>query len=114
MSYGPKLKYNCLCQSEIRLAHTDEGPPRNGVGKMRPTACTVRGDGASLLIERCVRYSRSRKIAADDEDAARRTRQRGQDIPAGSSRSPFHNIRSATEIAARLADPECSSPEGGG
>src|ERR1700675_3978871 len=31
----------------------------------------------------------SRKIAADGEDAARRTRQRGQDIPAGSSRSPF-------------------------
>ena len=27
---------------------------------------------------------------------------------------PFHNIRSATAIAARLADPECSSPEGGG
>ena len=25
---------------------------------------------------------------------------------------PFHNIRSATAIAARLADPECSSPEG--
>src|ERR1700726_81949 len=33
--------------------------------------------------------SRSRKIAADGEDAARRTRQRGQDIPAGSNRSPF-------------------------
>jgi hypothetical protein len=30
--------------------------------------------------------------------------------PAGSNRSPFHNIRSATAIAARLADPECSSP----
>jgi hypothetical protein len=37
-----------------------------------------------------------------------------QDIPAGSNRSPFHNIRSATAIAARLADPECPSPEGGG
>jgi len=35
-------------------------------------------------------------------------------VPAGSNRSPFHNIRSATAIAARLADPECSSPEGGG
>src|SRR6202045_1192155 len=58
--------------------------------------------------------SSSRKIAADGEDAARRTRQRGQDIPAGSNRSPFHNIHSATAIAARLADPECSSPEGGG
>src|SRR6202022_739501 len=57
--------------------------------------------------------SRSRKIAADGEDAARRTRQRGQDIPAGSNRSLFRNIRSATAIAARLADPECSSPEGG-
>src|ERR1700704_3177890 len=33
--------------------------------------------------------SRSSKIAADGEDAARRTRQRGQDIPAGSNRSPF-------------------------
>jgi hypothetical protein len=44
-------------------------------------------------------------------DATRRTRQRGQDIPAGSNRSPFHNIRSATAIAARLADPECSSPK---
>jgi hypothetical protein len=29
-------------------------------------------------------------------------------------RLPFHNIRSATAIAARLADPECSSPEGRG
>jgi hypothetical protein len=46
--------------------------------------------------------------------ASRRTRQRGPDIPAGSNRSSFHNIRSATAIAARLADPECSSPEGGG
>jgi hypothetical protein len=35
-------------------------------------------------------------------------------FPAGSNRSPFQNIRSATAIAARLADPECSSPEGGG
>src|SRR5258708_424737 len=65
---------------------------------MRPTGCTVRGDGASLLSE----------LAADGGDAARRTRQRGQDIPAGSNRSPFHNIRSATAIAARLAYPECS------
>src|ERR1700736_1171363 len=56
------------------------------------------------------RYSRSCKIAADGEDAARRTRQRGQDIPAGSNRSPFHNTRSATAIAARLADRECPSP----
>jgi hypothetical protein len=53
-------------------------------------------------------------IAADGEDAARRTRQRGQDIPAGSNRSPFHNTRSAMAIAARSADPECLSPEGGG
>jgi hypothetical protein len=46
--------------------------------------CTVGGGGASVLIKRCMEpsYSRSRKIAADDEDAARRTRQRGQDIPA--------------------------------
>src|SRR6476660_8808061 len=57
------------------------------------------------------RYSRSRKIAANGGDAARRTRQRGQDIPAGSNRSPFHNIRSATAIAARLADPECHRPK---
>src|ERR1700736_5875363 len=64
-----------------------------------------------VLMRNC---SRSRKIAADGGDAARRTRQRGQDIPAGSNRSPFHNIRSATAIAARLADPECLSPEGGG
>ena len=58
--------------------------------------------------------SRSCKIAADGEDAALRTQQRGQDIPGGSNRSPFHNTRSATAIAARLADPECPSPEGGG
>jgi hypothetical protein len=38
----------------------------------------------------------------------------GQDIPAGSNRSPFHNTRSAMAFAARLADPECPSPEGGG
>src|SRR6476646_2511978 len=56
------------------------------------------------------RYSRSRKIAANGGDAARRTRQRGQDITAGSNRSPFNNIRSATAIAARLADPECHRP----
>jgi hypothetical protein len=57
---------------------------RNGVANMRPTACTVGGGGASVLIKRCMEpsYSRSRKIAADDEDAARRTRPRGQDIPA--------------------------------
>jgi hypothetical protein len=28
--------------------------------------------------------------------------------------SPFHNTRSATAIAALLADPECPSPDGGG
>jgi hypothetical protein len=44
-----------LCLSEIKLAHTDDEVRRNGAGKMRPTACTVRGDGASLLTERCVR-----------------------------------------------------------
>src|SRR5258705_12879584 len=68
-----------------------------------------------VLVDRKVRceprYSRSRKIAANGGDAARRTRQRGQDIPAGSNRSPLHNIRSATAIAARLADPECSRPK---
>jgi hypothetical protein len=41
-------------------------------------------------------------------------RQRGQDIPGGPNRSPFHNTRSATAIAPRLADPECPSREGGG
>jgi hypothetical protein len=47
-----------LCLPEIKHAHTnDEVPPRNGVGTMRPTECTVRGDGASLLTERCVRAS---------------------------------------------------------
>jgi len=35
-------------------------------------------------------------------------------IPAGSNRSPFHNTRSATAIAPRLADRDCPSPEGGG
>jgi hypothetical protein len=34
--------------------------------------------------------------------------------PARSNRLPFRNIRSATAIAALLADPECSLPEGGG
>jgi hypothetical protein len=38
----------------------------------------------------------------------------GPDIPGGSNRSPFHNTRSATAIARRLADPECPSPESGG
>jgi hypothetical protein len=33
--------------------------------------------------------------------------------PDRTDRSSFHNIRFATAIAARLADPECS-PEGGG
>jgi len=30
---------------------------------------------------------------------------------AGSNRTPFHNIRSATAIAARLADPDAPSPK---
>jgi hypothetical protein len=43
-----------VCQSEIKLAHTDDEVRQEiGVGKMRPTECTVRGDGASLLTERC-------------------------------------------------------------
>ena len=41
------------------------------------------------------RYRRSHKIAADGEDAARRTRQRGQGIPCGSNRSAFRHTRSA-------------------
>src|SRR5258708_28818613 len=96
-------------------------PSPNGRGKIQstpqdriPTSKTSSHQSHSqmgVLMQGC---SRSRKIAADGEDAARRTRQRGQDIPAGSNRSPFHNIRSATAIAAQLADPECSSPEGGG
>jgi len=73
----------------------------------RPRPCRLRGACEP-------RYSSSRKIAADGEDAARRKRRRGQDIPTGSNRSPFHTIRSAMAIAVRLADPECSSPEGGG
>jgi hypothetical protein len=35
-------------------------------------------------------------------------------FPPDRTDQPFHNIRSATAIAARLADAECSSPEGGG
>src|SRR4030088_2100963 len=58
--------------------------------------------------------SRLRKIAADGGDAARRPRQHGQGTLVGLSRSPFHNIHSGTSIAARSADPECPSPEGGG
>jgi hypothetical protein len=57
---------------------------------------------------------RSRKSEADGEDAARRPRQHGPGNRVGLSRSPFHNTRSATAIAARSADPECPSPEGGG
>ena len=60
---------------------------------MRPTGCTVRGDGASLLSE----------IAADGGDAARRTRQRGQDIPGGSNRSPFHNTRCQKQSTALVS-----------
>src|SRR3984893_13127112 len=55
--------------------------------------------------------SRSCKIAADGEDAARRTRQRGQDIPAGSNRSPFHNTRSATAIAPPWPIPNAHRPK---
>ena len=58
--------------------------------------------------------NRPRKTAADGEDAAPRTRRHGPSNRVGSNRSPFHNIHSATATAARLADPECSSPEGGG
>jgi hypothetical protein len=80
---------------------------------MRPTACTVRGIGASLLTKGACepRYSSSRKIPADGEDAARRTRQRGQDIPAGSNRSPFHHIRSATAIARGWPIPDAHRPK---
>jgi hypothetical protein len=43
----------------------------------------------------------SRMSKARGEGVALRTRQHGQDSLVGSSRSPFHNIRSATAIAAR-------------
>src|SRR5258705_125581 len=96
-------------------------PSPNGRGKIQgtpqdpiPTSKTSSHQSHSQMGVPMHGCSMSRKIAADGEDAARRTRQRGQDIPAGSNRLPFHNIRSATAIAARLADPECSSPEGGG
>ena len=46
-----------------------------------------------------------RKIEVDAEDAARRIRRHGQGSRVGSSRSSFHNIRSAMAIAARSDDP---------
>ena len=47
-----------------------------------------------------------RKIEVNAEDAARQIRRRGQGNHVGSSRSAFHNIRSAMVIAARSDDLE--------
>jgi hypothetical protein len=55
-----------------------------------------------------------RKVEANAEDAARQIRRRGQGGRVGSSRSAFHNIRSATVIAAWSDDPECPLSEGAG
>jgi hypothetical protein len=52
-----------------------------------------------------------RKIEVSAEDAARQIRRHGQGSRVGSSRSAFHNTRSAMVIAARSDDPECPSPE---
>ena len=47
-----------------------------------------------------------RKIEVNAEDAASQVRRRGQGSRVGSSRSAFHNNRSAMVIAARSDDPE--------
>ena len=58
--------------------------------------------------------NRLRKFEVDSEDAARQIRRHGQGSPVGSSRSASHNSHSAMAIAARLAGPECPSPEDAG
>src|ERR1700730_4690218 len=50
--------------------------------------------------------SNLRKIEVNAEDAARQIRRHGQGSRVGSSRSAFHNIRSAIAIAARSDDLE--------
>jgi hypothetical protein len=79
--------------------------------KMRPTACTVHGDGASLLTERCCEpsYNRSRKIAADRGDAVAEHDNVVKTFPPGEpiarSQYPFcHGDRGA------LAHPEFHDP----
>jgi hypothetical protein len=87
-----------LCLSEIKLAvHMMESAKKwrrhnsaKGIYCSRHRRVFVELKGACEP-----RYRRSHKIAADGEDAARRTRQRGQGIPCGSNRSAFRHTRSA-------------------
>ena len=61
---------------------------------------------ASSTARRCEpSYNRSRKYRSEIAETMplAETRQRGQDFPPDSNRWPFHNIRLATAIAARLA-----------
>ena len=58
---------------------------------------------ASRVIVGCVRSQQMAKMPLAEHDNVVKT-----------NRSPSRNIRSATAIAARLADPEWSLPEGGG
>jgi diketogulonate reductase-like aldo/keto reductase len=60
------------------------------------------GTGASFSMDRCVCMT-----AARDEDAARRTRQRGQGIPVGSNRSTVQHVHFAMGSAATSVDREC-------
>jgi Ku protein len=104
-------KFEDLCLPQIKPEHIGDAVHPGSAG----TECTPLPRRHVISARPCSTISECAcKIAADGEDAARRTRQRGQDIPGGSNRSPFHNTRSATAIARRLADPECPSPEGGG
>src|SRR5258707_15690533 len=61
----------------------------------------------SMIDAYASRCSISCTTAAHDEDAARRTQQRGQGIPCGSNRSAFQHIRFAKVTAATLVDREC-------
>jgi transposase len=84
-----------------------------GQNGIKPTACTVRGDGASLLLKGACepRYSRSHKIAADGEDAARRTRQRDQDAT-GKVIGKCYSRHRAAEFRKFLDEIEAAVPRG--
>jgi hypothetical protein len=100
-----------LCLSQIKSEYIGDAA--------RPG---LEGEEYGLLSEPCVigahpcprigawasHYSSSCKKAARDEDAARRTQQHGQGIPAGSNRSAVQHMRFAMASAATSVDHECS------
>jgi hypothetical protein len=63
--------------------------------------CAIRAHPCPTIGACASHYSSSCKTAARDEDAARRTQQHGQGIPAGSNRSAVQHIPAARALSIR-------------